>query len=98
MWQNFLLKELLKDYEPFDFPDEDLIAVSHDEEESSEKTCWKLYFDGASNTLRHGIDAVLITSKGEYCPFTTRLDFNCINNVAKYEACTKAYRLQLTKG
>ena len=49
----FLNEKALKDYKPtdFDFFDEDLMAVSHEEEESSEKTCWKLYFDGASNAL-----------------------------------------------
>ena len=42
-----------EDYEPidFDFFDEDLMAISHDEKESSENTCWKLYFDGAFNAL-----------------------------------------------
>ena len=63
------------------------MAVSHDEEDSKEMTCWKLYFNGASNALGHGISVVLITLKGEYCPFTFRLDFNCTNSVVEYEAC-----------
>ena len=63
------------------------MVVSHHEEESSKKDCWKLYLDGASNVLGHGISVVLITLKGEYCAFTTRLDFNCTNNVVEYEAC-----------
>ena len=74
------------------------MAISYDEEESSKKTCWKLFFDKASNSLGHYIDAVLITLKGEYCPFTARLDFNCINSVAEYEVCAWVYKLQLTKG
>ena len=61
------------------------MAVSHDKEGSLEKTCWKLYFDGASNALGHGIGIVLITLEGENCPFTARLDFNCTNNMAEYE-------------
>ena len=92
-----MLKELLKDYEPFDFPDEDLIAVSHDEEESSEKTCWKLYFDEASNALGHGVDAILITLEGEYYPFTTRLDFNCTKNVTEYKACAMGLQAIIEK-
>ena len=50
---NFLTERASEDYEPinFDFPDEDLMFVLHDEEESSEKTSWKLYFEGASNAL-----------------------------------------------
>ena len=63
----FLAEQVSKDYEPidFDFPDEDLISVSHVEDESSEKTYWKLYFDRASNALGHGISAVLIIPKGK---------------------------------
>ena len=85
----FLDERALKDYEPinFDFPDEDLMAVSHDEEGSSQETGWKLYFDEASNALGQRIEVVLVTLKGEYCPFTAKLDFNYTNNVAKYEAC-----------
>ena len=62
------------------------MAISHDEEESSEKKGWKLYFNGASNALGHGIKAVLVTPDGKYCPFTARLNFNCTNNMAEYEA------------
>ena len=71
----FLVERASKDYKPinFDLPDEDLMAISHVEEESLEKTCWKLYFDGASNALGQRISIVLITSEGEYCPFTARL-------------------------
>ena len=85
----FLSKKASEDYESinFDFPDEDLIAISYDEEEKIENICWKLYFDGASIALGHGVDVFLITPKGEYCPFTARLDFNCTNNVVEYEAC-----------
>ena len=75
------------------------MSVSHDEEKSSEKTCWKLYFDGAtSNALGHGIDAILITPKGEYCPFIARLDFNYTNNVTKYEACAMGLQAAIDKG
>ena len=86
----FLAKRASKDYEPinFDFPNENLMAVSHDEKESMDKTCWKLYFDEASNALGNSIGAVLITPKGEYYPFTARLDFNCTKNVEGYEACS----------
>ena len=55
----FLTDRALEDYEPinFDFPNEDLMVVSHAKEESSEKSCWKLYFDGMSNAL--GMELVL---------------------------------------
>ena len=49
----FLAERASEDYEPinFNFFDEDLMAVSHDEEDSSEKNCWRLHFDRASNAL-----------------------------------------------
>ena len=63
------------------------MAVSHDKGEGSKKNCWKLYFDGTSNTLGYDISVVLITLDGKYCPFTARLDINSTNNMAKYKAC-----------
>ena len=81
----FLVERASEDYEPidFDFFDKDLMAIVHFEEESSENTCWKLYFDEASNALGHEIGAVLITLKGECYPFMAKLDFNYTNNVAE---------------
>ena len=53
---DFLADRAIEDYEPinFDFPDEDLMVVSK-ENEKLEEDPWKMYFDGASNALRHGI-------------------------------------------
>ena len=48
--------------------------------------------------MGHDIDAILITPKGEYCPFTARLDFNCTNNIAKYEACAMGLQATIDKG
>ena len=36
--------------------------------------------------MGHGIDAILISLERKYYPFTARLNFNCTNNVAEYEA------------
>ena len=74
------------------------MVVSHDEEESPKKKCWKLYFDGVSNTLGHDISAVLITSKREYYPFRDRLDFNCTDSVAEDEAYVMGLQVALDKG
>ena len=41
---------------------------------------------GASNALGHKIKAILITLEGKYCLFMAKLDFNCTNNVAEYDA------------
>ena len=58
---------------------------------------WKLYFDGASNVLGRGIGAMLISPKGEYCPFTARLNFGCTNNVAEYKACFMGLQAAIDK-
>ncbi|EOX99266.1 Uncharacterized protein TCM_007872 [Theobroma cacao] len=86
---DFLADRANEDYESvsFDFPDEDLMAVLHIEEVGpNELNPWKVYFDGASNALGHGIGAVLISPNGKYYPATARLNFNCTNNMAEYEA------------
>ena len=71
----------------FEFLDEDLLAIFQIEDESTQEDTWNLYFEEASNALGHGISAVLISPEEEYCPFTARLNFDCTNNVAEYEAC-----------
>ena len=70
----------------FEFSDEDLMTIFQVEDKSTKQDTWKLYFDGASNILGHGIGAILISPEGEYCPFTARLNFDYTNNVVEYEA------------
>ena len=80
-----ILVDRTKDeYEPmkFEFSVEDLLAIFQIEDESTHEDTWKLYFDEASNVLGHGISAILISPKGEYCPFVARFNFDCTNNVA----------------
>ncbi|KAG8484354.1 hypothetical protein CXB51_022830 [Gossypium anomalum] len=69
----------LEDYEPlnFDFPNEDLMYVATTEEESQEG---------------NGIGAVFISPNGDHYPFTSKLDFDCTNNMAEYEACVMGIR------
>nr|KYP31139.1 hypothetical protein KK1_048858 [Cajanus cajan] len=47
-----------------------------------------MFFDGASNLMGHGIGAIVMSSQGKHILVTTRLDFECTNNIAEYEACT----------
>ena len=47
--------------------------------------------------MEHGIGAVLISPEGEYCPFTTRLNFDSTNNVTKYEACIMGLQAAMAK-
>ena len=75
---DFLAERANEEYEPmsFDFPNEDLMAVLQiEEEESPEEDGWKMYFNGASNALGYGVGVVLISPKGNHCPFTTKLSF-----------------------
>ena len=82
----------------FDFPDENLMAVSQiKEEESPEEDGWKMYFDGASNALGRGVGTVLISLEGNYYPFTAKLRFDCTNNMAEYEVCVMGLQVAIKK-
>ncbi|XP_052488039.1 uncharacterized protein LOC128041762 [Gossypium raimondii] len=74
---DFLASRTTEEYEPlrFDFPDEDLMCISEKEGESSKEKSWKMNFDGASNALRHGIRAVLVSPEGDHYLLTARLNF-----------------------
>ena len=87
---DFLAKRANEEYEPmsFEFLDENIMAVLQiKKEESPEKDGWKMYFNGVSNALGHGVGVVLISPEGNHCPFIAKLSFDCTNNVAEYEAC-----------
>src|SRR3954467_8295282 len=76
----------------FEFPDEDIMLVTDYEQPRPEEgpepgSRWTMVFDGASNVLGNGIGAVIISSAGGNTPFTSRLCFNCTNNIVEYEAC-----------
>ncbi|XP_037493400.1 uncharacterized protein LOC105634380 [Jatropha curcas] len=64
-----------------EFPDEDHLNVEND--------VWEMYFDGASNYHGNGIGVMFKTPCGEYVPIAVKLDFDCANNEAEYEACVK---------
>ena len=82
----------------FNFLDEDLMAILQiDKEEPMKKKNWKMYFDGASNAFGHGVGAVLISPDETHCPFTAKLNFDCTNNVAEYEACVMGLQAAVEK-
>ena len=63
---DFLADRAIEEYEPmrFDFPDEDLMAILQVEtEEPRKEKNWKMYFDGASNALGHGVRSEEHTSE-----------------------------------
>ncbi|KAG8493371.1 hypothetical protein CXB51_010931 [Gossypium anomalum] len=95
----FLASRALEDYEPlnFDFPNEDLMYVATTEQDPREGHPWKLNFDGASNAVGNGIGAVLVSPDGDHYPFTSKLDFDCTNNMAEYEACIMGIRAAIER-
>ncbi|XP_016740150.1 uncharacterized protein [Gossypium hirsutum] len=66
--------------------------VATAEEGFQEGGPWKLNFDGASNAIGNGIGAVLVSPSGDHYPFTSKLDFDCTNNMDEYEACIMGIR------
>ncbi|KAA3482112.1 reverse transcriptase [Gossypium australe] len=90
----FLASRASADYEPlsFEFPNEELMYVAN-----AEEIPWKLNFDGASNAVGNGIGAILVSPSGDHHPFTCRLDFDCTNNMAEYEACIMGIRAAMER-
>ncbi|KAA3484371.1 RNA-directed DNA polymerase (Reverse transcriptase), Ribonuclease H [Gossypium australe] len=90
----FLASRALEDYEPlnFDFPNEELMYVV-----DTEDCPWKLNFYGASNALGNGIGAILVSPSGDHYPFTCKLNFDCTNNMAEYEACIMGLRAAIER-
>ena len=62
------------------------MALFEKESEDEDRDKWIVWFDGASNALGHGIGVMLVLTDKECLPFTTRLCFDCTNNMAEYEA------------
>ena len=56
-----------------------------------------MYFNEASNALGRGVGAVLISPKGNQCPFTAKLSFDYTNNVVEYEACVLGLQVVIEK-
>ncbi|KAG8488285.1 hypothetical protein CXB51_018002 [Gossypium anomalum] len=96
---DFLASRASEDYEPlnFDFPNKDLMCVATTEEDTPEEIPWKLNFDGASNAVGNGIGAVLVSPNGDHYPFSSKLDFDCTNNMAEYEACIMGVRAAIER-
>jgi len=91
---DFLAHQPVEDYQPMlpDFPDEDISALFHADEYNHEVNTWTLFFYGAFNVMSHGIGVVLISPENQCIPVTTRLCFDCTNNIIEYEACDMGIR------
>uniref|UniRef100_A0A2N9HYY2 Integrase catalytic domain-containing protein n=1 Tax=Fagus sylvatica TaxID=28930 RepID=A0A2N9HYY2_FAGSY len=64
-------QSLLLELMDSEFPDEDVMAVDEDNHGR-----WKLYFDGAANSVGSGIGAVLVSPKGQQTPIAVKLGTN----------------------
>ncbi|GAU10388.1 hypothetical protein TSUD_420560, partial [Trifolium subterraneum] len=91
-----LAHQPVEDYQPikFDFPDEEIMYLKMKDcdepvfgEGPDPESQWGLIFDGAVNLYGSGIGAIIVTPKGAHIPFTARLQLECTNNIAEYEAC-----------
>ncbi|KAI5397014.1 hypothetical protein KIW84_063007 [Lathyrus oleraceus] len=91
-----LAHQPIEDYQSvqYDFPDEEILYLKM--KDCNESTLnegpepgsrWSMVFDGAVNQYGNGIRAVIITPQGTHFPFTARLTFKFMNNMAEYEAC-----------
>ncbi|XP_016740137.1 uncharacterized protein [Gossypium hirsutum] len=96
---DFLASRALEDYEylNFDFPNEDLMHVATTEEGAQEVHPRKLNFDRASNVMSSGIGEVLVSPGGDRYPFTSKLDFDCTNNMVEYKTCTMGIRVAIER-
>ena len=100
-----LAHQAVEDYQSikFEFPDEDIMTVNNCEEirpydGPEQGSRWILVFDGASNALGNGIGVVIISPEGCHTPFTAILCFNCMNNMAEYEACIMGLKAAIDLG
>jgi hypothetical protein len=63
-----------------------ILSNSLFQDEEKNIRCWALEFDGAHSSAGSGAGIVLISpDKGVTC-FSYRLEFDCTNNISKYEA------------
>ncbi|XP_042485901.1 uncharacterized protein LOC122066141 [Macadamia integrifolia] len=76
------------------FPDEDVVFVEVENEVGS----WQMSFDGAANHKGCGAGVLLITPEGLNMPMAYRLDFECTNNMAEYEACLMGLKAAISIG
>ncbi|XP_012461577.1 uncharacterized protein LOC105781598 [Gossypium raimondii] len=58
---------------------------------------WKLNFDGASNAVGNEIGAILVSPSGDHYPIASKLDFDCTNNMAEYEAYIMGIRAAIER-
>ena len=53
---------------------------------------WTLYFDGSKSQEGSGVGCILIDQKGKHHFLSCRLEFECTNNIAEYEALVQGLK------
>ena len=76
------------------FLDKDVMALEP-EPNSVEPWRWKLYFDGAANSTRNEVGAILVSPKGQQIPVSVKLNFDYTNNDTEYEVCIVGLQVAL---
>ncbi|XP_015068735.1 uncharacterized protein LOC107013309 [Solanum pennellii] len=84
-----------EEYEPPKtyFPDEKVSFVGEDISEAYPG--WRVFFDGATNHQGRGIIAVLVSKSGQHYPMAAKLQFNCMKDMDKYEACILGLKMTI---
>ncbi|XP_027096026.2 uncharacterized protein [Coffea arabica] len=85
------------EYQPLHtyFPDEKVLFIGAVEDMNEWCPEWRLFFDGAANSVQAGIGAVLVSPEGKHYPGAAKLQFACTNNMAEYEACIFGLKMAL---
>ena len=71
------------------------MTLFEEEVEDEDMDKWIVWFDDASNTLGHGVGAVLVTPNDQCIPLTTRLGFDCTNNIVEYKVCALGIQVEI---
>ena len=86
---DYLAQQPINDYQPMhpEFLDEEIMTLFEEEVEDEDRDKWIVWFDGTSNSLGHGVGAILVSPNEQYIPFMARFGFDCTINITEYEAC-----------
>ena len=57
-----------------------------------------MYFDGTANMHGNGVGAVIVSPEGRQFPTAVKLEFECTNNIAEYEACVNGLQAAISMG
>jgi ribonuclease HI len=72
-------------------------SIAQEEECQGDNDVWTLEFDGAHSSSGSGAGIVLVSPLHVATLFSYRLEFDCTNNIAEYEALTIGLDLSLDR-